>query len=67
MLDGAKRQEIEQSLASLGELLPRSWRVLFDGCKNEGFTPEQSMDLLKTYILSQNSCGIRPPNDGTAQ
>lgn len=60
------RAKTEQNIAELGEVLPRMWRQLFLGCCNVGFTPQEAMDILKTYILAQNPSGIKPP-DGMAQ
>ena len=66
MLSPKQRSEIEQDIATMRDIYPRTWRQLFLGCVKEGFTPAQSMDLVKTYILSQNIVGIRPSNDGGA-
>jgi len=66
MLDNQKRSELEQAIAGLSELLPRTWKSIYNGCLEVGFDSQLAMDLVKTYILSQNPFGIRPPNDGGA-
>ena len=58
MLDDAERANYEQAEALLVELFPPLWRQLYDGCVKQGFTEEQSLALLKAYILSQSSYGI---------
>jgi hypothetical protein len=67
MIDDKKRSELEQSIAAMRELFPHCWRALYDGCISENFSEAQSMDLVKTYILSQNPHGIRPSNDGGSE
>lgn len=57
MLDGPERQNLEQAIAQAGEIFPRTWREVFNGCIREGFNHHESMELLKTYILSQNPHG----------
>ena len=65
MLNDKQRSDLEQAIAGMREVFPSSWRQLYEGCIEEGFTEKQSMDLVKTYILSQNPFGIRPC-DGSA-
>ncbi len=55
MLDAKKRAELAQSVAALSEMCPPMWWGLFDGCRKEGFTDEQAMELVKVYIASQGS------------
>lgn len=60
MLNDYEAHKLEQAIAQAGEIFPRTWREVFNGCKREGFTEAESMDLLKTYIMSQNPHGIQP-------
>ena len=55
MLDAKVRAEIDQSFEMMVEIFPPLWRGLFEGCREKGFTEEQAMELVKTYILSQGS------------
>lgn len=62
MLDPEMIAKLEQAAAAMLEVAPvlsKQWKALYDGCMNEGFTAEQSMQLVKAYILSQNPHGIR--------
>jgi len=52
MLDPKLQQEMEQGSAMLAEALPPLWRQLFVNLQKERFSELQSMELLKTYILS---------------
>lgn len=58
--------EIDQSIAAMRNLFPRAWRQMYLGAVDAGFTEAQAMDLVKTYILSQNPYGIHPPDSGGA-
>lgn len=60
MLNPEKRSQFDQNIALTGELWPRMWFSLFQGCKAQGFSPEQSLDLVKTYILASNSTAVTP-------
>lgn len=55
MLDPSKQAQLEQDLALTQEFLPSIWRGLYDGCIDKGFTEEQSLALVKTFIISQGS------------
>lgn len=50
MLDPVKLAELDQCEATLCELLPPFWFSMFRSLQTAGFTPEQAMELLKTYI-----------------
>jgi len=60
MIDDKMRADFDQGIAAMMELWPPMWRQLFDRLKEEGFTEQQAMDLLKTYILSQGVNGVKP-------
>ena len=62
--DEAKRQQdMEQSLAAAGDIIPRLWRQIYLGCVDHGFNPSEAFKLTQTYILaSSNQNGIQPPN-----
>jgi hypothetical protein len=53
----------EQILAQFRDTLPRYWMAVYQGCLQAGFDERQAFTLLQTYILAQNSNGIRP-SDG---
>ena len=59
MLDPEKIAEVEQSIAMIGELLPASWRILYENLIKKGFTECESFKLVQTYILSQCPNGVR--------
>lgn len=56
-MNPGQRAELDQCEAALCELLPPFWFSLYSSLLTTGFTPEQAMDLLKTYI--QASLGRR--------
>lgn len=45
--------KFDQATAALSDMLPTLWRGIYQGCINQGFTPEQSMELLIAYIATQ--------------
>ena len=53
MLDPKKQAEYEQGTAALIEMLPPLWRGLYIGCVEQGFTGQDALDLVRTYIMSQ--------------
>jgi hypothetical protein len=61
MLDPKKQHEIEQAFAALVEHYPALWRSIYIKCTEEGFSPIEAMDLVKTYILAQNPSGTNVP------
>lgn len=50
MLNPGQRAELDQCEAALCDLLPPFWFSMYSSLTTVGFTPEQAMDLLKTYI-----------------
>ena len=49
-----KQQEIDQNIELyFRDAYPRSWRALYEGCMSQGFSKEETMDLIKTYIISK--------------
>jgi RNA polymerase-binding transcription factor DksA len=46
-------QEIREACAAI----PRMWRTMYNECIECGFTREETMDLLKTYIQT----ALTPP------
>lgn len=52
MLDDKLRAELEQSQAALTEMLPPLWHGLYQGCVKEGFTPQEALRIVETYILA---------------
>lgn len=45
-----RQQRLEQSSAMIAENMPPFWRRLYLNCKSEGFTEQQAMSILRTYI-----------------
>lgn len=50
---------VEQAQSAVADLLPPFWHRLHRNTVTEGFTNSEALELLKTYILSQNPYGIR--------
>ena len=59
MLDPEVQSKLEQSQAFLIEYLPTTWRRLFERLKAEGFNDDESLELVKTYIISAGSNGTK--------
>lgn len=52
--------DLDQSTASVGEVLPFVWGRMYTNLLNAGFNSGQAMSLIRTYILaSYCSQGIR--------
>ncbi len=47
-----KQGELDQALAMVADNWPPVWFRIFTNLKERGFTEDQSMDLLKTYIIA---------------
>ena len=50
MNDPKWSQENEQVLAYIGDVLPRMWRSIYEGCIREGFTEQQAMEIVSDVI-----------------
>lgn len=50
IIDPKELHKIEQSLAGLGELIPRMAKNIYDGFIKEGFTEQQALVLTSGYI-----------------
>lgn len=46
--------KIDQAFALYGDTMPPLWRRIYLQSIESGFTPEESFQLLKVYILSQS-------------
>lgn len=44
--------KLDQATAEVIDTQPVLWWGLFTKCKLEGFTEQQAMELVKTYIIS---------------
>ena len=60
MLDEKMQAMVEQAQATMVEMWPPLWKQLYQKCMKEGFNENQSMELVKAYILSTNIHGSRP-------
>jgi hypothetical protein len=56
-IDPEKQAEMDQSAAWLGDNLPNLWRRLYEECGRRGFSEDESMQLVKAYIVGQNPNG----------
>ncbi len=54
-MDDKERAELDQQTALVADLLVPLWRRLYINCIKEEFTELESMELVKTYIMSQGS------------
>lgn len=43
-------QKMDQGMAMLADTMPPHWKRMFDNLVREGFTPEQSMAIVRTYV-----------------
>lgn len=43
---------MDQSIARIADVLPTLWFGLFSKCKEAGFTEDQAMQLVKTYVTT---------------
>jgi hypothetical protein len=59
MLDDKERAEFDQAQATLVETFPPLWRGLYRNCMEVGFSEEEAMELVKTYILSCSPNGVK--------
>ena len=48
-----EQSKFEQGVAMLGDTLPPLWWRLYCNCKEQGFTEEQAMLLLRTHIAQR--------------
>lgn len=42
----------DQVLSMIADMLPPVWWNLFDGCIEKGFTRDEALSILKTYIAT---------------
>lgn len=52
MIDDKKRAEFDQISAGFNELVVAGWRRTYLQLVKDGFTEEESLDILKTYITT---------------
>ena len=69
MLDPKERAALDQQVAALKELMPPVWWGLYRESIMQGFTPQQSLRLVQTYIVSNGAGNLSifppdpPPNE----
>lgn len=56
-----QKAQFDQNAATIADMMVPLWSRIYRTCVQYGFTEGDSMMLLKTYILSQNPHGSRPP------
>lgn len=54
MLDPKELAELDQEASMLCESLPSLWWGLYKGCKYKGFSEEQALELVKTFVRGQS-------------
>jgi len=47
--------KVDQESAFLGDFLTKLWYRMFVNLTEHGFTPDQALELVKTYIMSQGT------------
>ena len=52
--------DTSQRMAAIRDGMPRMWHALYQGALAAGFDKTQAMNLVQTWILSQNRNGIQP-------
>ena len=60
-IDPEKQRKMDEAVASVRDVLPRTWRALYEGCLEVGFSETRAMELLRYFILSQSPRGIILP------
>ena len=53
--------EMDQASTLLTKTQPALWWNLFSECKNEGFSEEQAMELVKIFVSSCVSSCVKGP------
>lgn len=56
-------QKREQQSAEAADVIVGLWRQMFDEAKLRGFTEQQAMALVQTWILSQAPRGVNGTRD----
>lgn len=55
------KSEVEQLLAQMRDVLPRTWMAIYQGSLAAGFDSHEAFTLTQTYILSQGTAPTMPP------
>lgn len=50
MLDEKITAALDQGIAAISEMCPPLWWGLYEGCKKQGFSDDQAMEILKTIV-----------------
>ena len=58
-----RKRKLDEALTIIHDILPSSWKSIYDRCIEEGFEKEQAFSILKTYILSQCPAGVHVHKD----
>lgn len=56
-----EQAKLDQATAALADHLPALWWRLYSNCVKCGFTPDQAIDLLHTYIETTCKTDYIPP------
>jgi len=49
------KQELDQACAEIRDTMPGLWWALYTGCKEQGFTDDQSLKLVIGFIQSKQT------------
>lgn len=60
MIEPKQIAELDQALRLAADSMPPLWRRLYHNCVSEGFTEDQAMQLVKTFIISQGIGDKKP-------
>lgn len=52
MVTPEESAKFDQSSAFIADSFPETWWRMFSNLKNKGFSEEQALDILKTYITA---------------
>lgn len=63
MLDPSLIAIWDQRAQYVGEVLPLFWRRIFDGCVDQGFSEQQSLDLLRDLVRADGSAMLVETED----
>ena len=53
---------LDEAITTLIDQMPPLWRGMYNGCLKEGFTEDQALSLVKTYIAKDAPAGVHIHN-----
>jgi hypothetical protein len=64
MTDPRKQQKADQDFAKIRDGIPAVWWALYTGCKERGFSDQQSFALVTSWVLGTAAGKVVPPTSG---